>query len=169
LNSVTPSDSVRSLTIYLNDHRAGAAAGTAVARRLWRKNRSGPWESQLKELHKAIDADRATLDAVRRAVGATGGELGRLAALTFERASRLKPNGRLVGYSPLSRVLELEMLISGVQSKLRLWRALHLTTATHPDLGPFDFVALAEQAAEQLETLSQIHEWAVTQAVSTFV
>ena len=43
-------NSVRSLTIYLNDHRAGAAAGTALARRLWHKNRFGPWASQLKDI-----------------------------------------------------------------------------------------------------------------------
>jgi len=163
LNSVKPSNSVQSLTIYLNDHRAGAAAGTALARRLWRKNRSEPWSSQLKDIYKSIEADRATLDAVRVAVGATGGELGRLGALMFERASRLKPNGRLVGYSPLSRVLELEMLISGVQSKLRLWSALGLSTAALPDLAAFDFLALGEQAAAQLETLREIHEWAATQ------
>ena len=156
-------NSVRSLTIYLNDHRAGAAAGTALARRLWRKNRFGPWASQLKDIHKSIEADMASLDAIRVSVGATGGELGRVGALMFERASRLKPNGRLVGYSPLSRVLELEILMSGVQSKLRLWSALHLSTADLPDLVPFDFVALGDQAAAQLETLREIHEWAVTQ------
>ena len=43
---------------------------------------------------------------------------------TAEKVGRLKLNGRFAGYSPLSRVLELEGLIAGVNGKLALWHSL---------------------------------------------
>ena len=39
-------------------------------------------------------------------------------------SGRLKPNGQLTGYSPLSRLVELEGLSLGITGKLGLWRAL---------------------------------------------
>jgi hypothetical protein len=42
----------------------------------------------------------------------------------------LKLNGQLRGYSPLSRLDELELLQIGVAGKRRLWRALEHTTPT---------------------------------------
>ena len=41
-----------------------------------------------------------------------------------EKIGRLKPNGQLTGYSPLSRVVELEGLALGITGKLSLWKAL---------------------------------------------
>jgi hypothetical protein len=66
-------------------------------------------------------------------------------------------------YSPLTRVTELEALMSGVQSKQRLWAALQQATAWLPDLGRFDFAALSQQSSSQLRTLGEIHEWAARQ------
>lgn len=148
------------LETYLNDHRAGAAAGTALARRLWRKNRSGPWASHLHDILKSINAEKNTLDAVRAAVGVEGGQLRRAGALIVERASRLKTSNGLLRYSQLSRVLELEALMSGVQSKHRLWCALRLATPSFPELAPFDFSVLERSSLGQLELLGEIHEWA---------
>jgi hypothetical protein len=156
-------ESLQYLTIYLNDHRAGAAAGTDLARRLWRKNRSEPWAAELNELRKSIKAEKETLDAVRASVGVTGGQLRRAGVFLAERASRLKPNGHFLRYSPLTRLTELEALMSGVQSKQRLWAALHQTTAWLPDLARFDFVALGQQSMSQLTILGEIHEWAARQ------
>ena len=151
------------LTIYLNDHRAGAAAGIGLAHRLWRRNRKGPWASQLEELLKSVEAESETLDAVRASIGVTGGQIRRTAAIALERASRLKLNGHFLSYSPLSRVAELEALMSGVQSKLRLWTTLDLATPSVPELVGFEFPALQRQSHAQLATLGEIHEWAVTQ------
>jgi hypothetical protein len=151
------------LKIYLDDHRAGASAGVDLARRLWRQNRSGPWAADLKEIRKLIKAEKETLDAVRAAVGVTGGQLKRAGALIASQASRLKPNGHLLRYTPLTRVAELEALMSGVQSKLRLWAALGEATASLPALADFDFAALREQSMAELSTLTEIHEWAARQ------
>ena len=46
------------------------------------------------------------------------------AGWTAEKIGRLKPNAQLRGYSPLSPLVELEGLATGIQGKLSLWRAL---------------------------------------------
>ena len=69
-------------------------------------------------------------------LGVGQGKLKPLAAVLGERLGRLKLNGRLRGYSPLSRLDELELLQIGVVGKRRLWRALEHTHAG--DLPDFD-------------------------------
>ena len=52
-----------------------------------------------------------------------GSRLKELVALAGEKVGRLKPNGQVRGYSPLSRLLELETLSVGISGKLALWRS----------------------------------------------
>jgi len=146
---------------YLNDHRAGATAGRALVRRIWRSNRRTEWGPIIEKVAESIEQDLVVLDHVRAAVGVSGGDLKRAAALLTERAGRLKLNGHLVTYSPLSRVLELEALMSGIRGKQSLWVALHAAAPSHPEWSDFDFAALEERASEQLGTVKRIHEWAV--------
>ena len=148
---------------YLNDHIAGASAGTALSRRIWRSNRRTQWGSQLEQVADAIEQDLAVLEQVRTAAGVSGGDLKKTAALLAERAGRLKLNRHLLTYSPLSRVLELEALMSGVQGKQRLWAALRIAAPSRPEWSEFDFAALEQRASEQSEMLRQVHEWAVTE------
>lgn len=68
-----------------------------------------------------------------------------------EKLGRLKLNGRLHGYSPLSRVVELEGLCAGVAGKRMLWRALGSTYGSR--LQGFDFDALAVRAEAQQQRL----------------
>ena len=149
------------IEIYLNDHAAGAAGGVMLARRIARNNRRTPWSDRLAEVAASIEDDATTLESLRSAVGADGGTLKRVGALVAERVGRLKPNGHLVTYSPLSRVLELEALIAGVEAKRRLWIAL--AQVAHPNLDGFDLAELESRAADQLVTLALAHEWAVTE------
>ena len=148
---------------YLNDHLAGASAGTTLARRIWRSNRRTLWGPQLEQVADSIEQDLAVLDEVRTAAGVSGGDLKKVAALLAERAGRLKLNRHLLTYSPLSRVLELEAIMSGIQGKQRLWVALRIAAPSRPEWPDFDFAALEQRATEQSETLRQVHEWAVTE------
>jgi len=64
-----------------------------------------------------------------------------------EKLGRLKPNGQLRGYSPLSRMVELEGLYIGISGKARLWYVLEASVAERvPEL---DFKALGERADRQ--------------------
>jgi hypothetical protein len=148
---------------YLNDHRAGATAGTALVRRIWRSNRRTKWGPIIEKVAESIEQDLVVLDEVRAAAGVSGGDLKRVAALLTERAGRLKLNGHLLTYSPLSRVLELETLMSAIRGKQSLWLALHTAAPSHPEWADFDFAALEKRGSEQVETLEPVHEWAVTE------
>ena len=64
-------------------------------------------------------------------------------------------SGQLRGYSPLSRLDELELLKLGVAGKRRLWRALEHTHAD--DLSSFELGTLAERATSQLRRLEALH------------
>lgn len=144
------------LAIYLNDHLAGATAGVELARRLRGSNEDhlefGP---ALTELCAEIEADRETLEAVMDRLGVERGKVKPFAAVLGERLGRLKLNGRLLGYSPLSRLVELELLQGGVAGKRRLWMALERTHGK--DLAGFDLGALAERATDQLRRLEALH------------
>jgi hypothetical protein len=59
----------------------------------------------------------------------------------------LKLNGQLAGYSPLSRLVELESLYLGITGKRELWRALQRTLGT--DARGFDFEELDRRAERQ--------------------
>ena len=144
------------LAIYLNDHLAGATVGVELARRLRGGNKDDPeFGPALAELCAEIEADRETLKAVMDRLGVGQSKLKPLAAVLGERLGRLKLNGRLWGYSPLSRLDELELLQIGVVGKRRLWRALEHTHAG--ELPGFDLGALAERATEQLRRLEALH------------
>jgi hypothetical protein len=97
------------LAIYLNDHLAGATAGVELARRLRASNEGDPeLGPALAEVCADIEADRETLKAAMDRLGVGQSKLKPLAAVLGERLGRLKLNGQLWGYSPLSRLYELE-------------------------------------------------------------
>lgn len=74
-----------------------------------------------------------------------------------EKAGRLKLNGRLVRRSPMTPLLETELMRAGIEGKLGLWETLETLA---PDLGlePARFAELANDARKQIETLTRIHE-----------
>ncbi len=144
------------LATYLNDHLAGSTAGMELARRLRGSNEDDPeFGPALGEICAEIEADREALKAVMDQLGVEQSKVKPAVAVVGERLGRLKPNGQLRGYSPLSRVDELEMLQIGVVGKCRLWRALEHTRAA--ELAAFDLDALAARATSQLRRLEALH------------
>jgi hypothetical protein len=115
----------RLLAIYLNDHLAGATVGVELARRLRSSNADDPaMADPLGEVCSEIETDRATLEHVMERLGVRRRRVKAAGAWTAEKLGRLKFNGQLTGYSPLSRLVELELLYIGITGKLRLWKAL---------------------------------------------
>ena len=64
------------------------------------------------------------LQGIMEDLGFGGDRLKNAGAWALEKAGRLKLNGELTGYSPLSRVVELEGLLTGITGKWGLWVAL---------------------------------------------
>jgi hypothetical protein len=153
-------DHGRYLAIYLNDHLAGAALGVELARRL-RSSNSGDAEfgAPLARICGEIEEDRETLIRLTDRLGIKRGQIKPALAKAAERLGRLKPNGHLRTYSPLSRVLELEVLASGIGGKMQLWNALEESFGD--SLEGFDFHALAERADRQGQVVEDLHLAAV--------
>jgi hypothetical protein len=143
------------LGIYLNDHLAGSTLGVELAKRSLRSNRGTEFEGFLERLLQEIVEDRQALERYMAARGVQRSRVKPLFALLGERAGRLKPNGRVTGYSPLSRVVELEGLMLGVSGKLALWRLLRDLDGAGPAAAGVDFGELERRAERQLEELDE--------------
>jgi hypothetical protein len=150
------------LATYLNDHLAGATAGVELSRRAAGANDGTELGTLLGRVGAEIEEDRTTLESVMDAVGAGRDRAKVTAAWVGEKVGRLKPNGQLTGYSPLSRVIELEGLSLGIEAKRLLWESLG--SLSDPRLASFDFGALAERAARQREELESVRPAAASAA-----
>lgn len=145
----------RFLAIYLNDHLAGATVGVELVRRTARENEGSALGGFLADiLLPEIVEDRETLERLMASVGARRSRPKVALAWAAEKAARLKLNGELRRYSPLSRLLELEGLAAGIEGKRALWLSLAAVNGTEA-LSGFDFHALAERAASQRARLEQ--------------
>jgi hypothetical protein len=109
-----------------------------------------------------IEADREALIRLMEHLGVDRKQLKPLLARLGERLGRLKSNGQLRGYSPLSRILELELLAAGIGGKMQLWNALEQTFGEKLD--GFDFQALAERADSQGQQVEDLHLKAAARA-----
>lgn len=156
-SSRTTSDHHELLALYLDDHWAGAGGGAALARRLSESEQGGAWSAPLADVAAQVVADERTLRQVRDALDVDGGALKRSLALVGERLGRLKSNRRIVSRSPLSRVLEAELLMAGVSAKQRLWQALRSSIGDRSDLASFDLDDLVARAEAQLSILADFH------------
>jgi len=136
--------------IYLNDHLAGSVVGIELAKRAASSNEGSELGDFLTELARDIEADRDALKAIMEHLDVSENRIKMPIAWAAEKVGRLKLNGQMTGYSPLSRLTELEGLSLGVAGKLALWRSL---AATRSDLGAFGVEMLIERAEAQRASL----------------
>lgn len=146
-------DRHRHLSIYLNDHLAGSTAGVERARAARAANEGTEFGPPLAAVCAQIEADRDTLESIideleigRSKVKPAIGRLG-------ERLGRLKPNGQVRGYSPLGRVIDLEVILLGISGKLRLWLLL---AELLDGESAADLPALIARAEEQRTTVAEL-------------
>jgi hypothetical protein len=154
----------RLLAIYLNDHLAGATGGVELARRARSSNRDTKWGEPLERICAEIEADRTTLEGMMQQLAIKRNAAKVAGAWAAEKLGRLKLNGRLTGYSPLSRLLELEMLHIGITGKLELWQALQRTLDSK--LSQFDLPALIERAESQRKVVERLRLDAAAEALA---
>ena len=150
------------LSTYLNDHLGGATLGTNLAERIRDNNEGTPLGDLFVELSGEIAEDRETLlrlmsrlEIGQDAIKVFGGRIGELVA-------RLKLNNRLFGYSPLSRLVELESMFLGIRGKQELW--LNLDRSLGASVPGFDFKALAERAERQRHSFDEFRRAAAEEA-----
>ena len=114
----------RLLATYLNDHYAASVGAVQLARRAAGSNRGTAYGEVLSVLAAEIDEDRQALLLIMQRLSVGPDRVKAALAWSAEKLGRLKLNGQLSGYSPLSRLEELEILSLGVEGKLAMWQAL---------------------------------------------
>ena len=161
-----PKLDARLIASYLNDHHAGAVGGLELARRARSANEGSSYGEALARLAAEIEEDRHTLERVMEALDVGEDRLKTALAWASEKAGRLKLNGQLTGYSPLSRLVELAGLTAGVGAKLCAWEALAEVQGHDPRLADFDFGELAGRAREQRRQLDELRHRAAHEALT---
>lgn len=141
------------LRIYLNDHLAGAVGGIELARRSLASNDDNEFGEFLGRLTTQIEDDRESLEQIMDKLGVPRDPVKQKAAWVLEKAGRLKLNGQLTGYSPLSRLLELEGLAIAVDAKAALWGGLRAILAKDERVPKSLLDSLLERAEEQRREL----------------
>jgi hypothetical protein len=155
----------RYLPIYLNDHLAGATIGVETARRAASENEGRPLGDSLTQLAGDIEADRDELRSIMDALGVRADPLKAAAAWAGEKVGRLKLNGQIRGYSPLSPVVELEALLLGVSGKVALWRSLQDVAAGEERLDAARLAELEQRGERQREEIERLRRQAASQAL----
>jgi len=154
------------LSIYLNDHLAGATVGVELARRAAASNRSTDLGRVLGELAAEIEQDRESLIDIMERLSLGRDRAKVLVSWSAEKVGRLKLNGQLRGYSPLSRLEELEALSLGVEGKRALWQALQRTLGDDPRLSAIDLDDLIQRARSQRRRLEGQRRRAAEEALA---
>lgn len=159
-----PPTTTRLLGIYLNDHLAGAVGGGDLAKRLADTDASWAGGDALATLAAEVDEDRSALRGIMAALGVPVRHYKTTAAWVAEKLARLKLNGRFFTRSPLSRVIELEVLRLGVEGKAAAWRALRALADTDPRLDATQLDELLDRARQQSDRLEQLRIRAAAEA-----
>ena len=154
------------ISIYLQDHMAGAIAGVELARRVAGSNEATGYGRDLAEVCAEIEQDREVLSQVMDRFDVRANPVKQGSAWVGEKLGRLKLNGRLSGYSPLSRLIEIEGLVIGVSGKLELWRSLRAVGNSDRRLEGFDLKRLIARAESQRKRLQALHDRAARDALA---
>jgi hypothetical protein len=156
---------MRRLDIYLNDHLAGATLGVELSRRALGSNQGTALGDFLERLHREIVEDKGVLETIMARLDVDRSPVKPVGAWVLERVGRLKLNGQIRGYSPLSRLIELEGLEAGVTGKRSLWQVLATVFPEDERLRDVDFATLIERADHQLSRISDHRRAAAREAL----
>jgi hypothetical protein len=152
------------LRIFMQDHLAAATAGLELAKRARGANRDTAYGDRLAQVADEIAEDREALEEMLRDLGFGADRAKNVGAWAGEKVGRLKLNGQLRGYSPLSRVVELEALVGGISMKLSMWGILLEVSEQEPRLDPARLRRLITRGEEQRRTVSELRAEAARQA-----
>jgi hypothetical protein len=152
------------LAIYLGDHYAASIGASQLARRAAGSNRGTRYGEVLAALADEIEEDRHALRSIMQRLGIRPDRTKAAVAWGAEKLGRLKLNGQVTGYSPLSRLEELEILALGVEGKLAMWQALE--RAANPGIPETELQDLIKRARSQRRRLERPRLDAAAEALS---
>ena len=142
------------LGVYLNDHLAGASGGLELFRRAAGSSAGTPAGEVLKALTVEVAEDREALLSILDRLAFPVRHDKVVGGWLAEKATRAKPNGRLLSRSALDPVIELEALHLGVLGKGSAWRLLRALDDPRVPAAELDrLIDRAERQAAQIEEL----------------
>ncbi|GGV82680.1 MULTISPECIES: hypothetical protein [Streptomyces] len=144
------------LGIYLNDHLAIATVTAGRSRYLASSCRDPELAEAVAAVAAQIAEDRRALLAIMRRLNVPVRRYKMYAGRLGERAGRLKTNGSLLRRSPLSTLLELELLQLGTLSAISTWETLRTLADRDPRLEPHRLNGLLERSRDRLRTLDDL-------------
>jgi hypothetical protein len=141
------------LSVYLNDHLAGATAGVNLARR-----------TADDAIAEEIEEDRAALVGVMDRLGVRQDPVKTALGWAAVQAARLRFAAESLGHAPVTRLEEIEALALGVEGKLALWQALQHAFGADPRLDGVDLDELIARARSQRSRLERLRKRAASDA-----
>ncbi len=144
------------LDTYLNDHIAGATAGTNLAKMASEEHQTDEHGPFFSEIYSEIKADYETLQALATALGVD--QSASKAALAEVGSKLMGPKFTSGDDDELNAFITLETLSIGVEGKVCMWKALKTVEADYPEFEQFDIddlLARAQSQREKLETQRQ--------------
>jgi len=147
------------LGLYLSDHLAGATAGVGRIERMAKDFTDTPVRGQLEGLVADLRRERELLAGLIHDLGARQRPGRQAGAWLAEHAGRLKLNGRLLSRSPMTLVLESELMRAAVLAKIGVWQTLE-ELAPQLGLEQSTFTRLVANGHAQIETLDHVHQYA---------
>jgi len=149
----------------MNDQLAAGVLWREVARRSQRNNQGTELGATLELVAEAIAEDVATFEQIMKRAHIPRNPIKPRLAVVGERLGRLKLNGRISSYSPLSRFVELDFLAMGIDGKKLLWANLRDLTHLSWRLPDIDFDQLIERAQWQRDKIEPFRARAGQQAL----
>jgi hypothetical protein len=154
------------LGIYMNDQLALGVLWREAARRSQRNNSGTELGEALARVSAAIAEDVETFQRIMCRLDIQQNPIKIGLAISAERLGRLKLNGRLGSYSPLSRFVELDFLAMGIEGKKLLWATLRDLAGLASRLPDVDFDHLIMRAERQRADLEPFRVRAGTDALA---
>ena len=153
------------MALYLSDHLTGATDGLGRSQRMARDFADTDLGPDLARVARDIAEERQFLADLIDSLHLRRRPHRQAAAAVAEKVGRLKLNERLTD-SPMTPVLEVELMRSAVVGKLGGWETL---AALAPDLGlPVElFTTLAERAREHADLFGRLHHHVAGSAFRT--
>ena len=147
------------LSLYLSDHLTGATAGVNRIERMAEDYVDTPMFAELSAVADEIRSDRELLRNVIEDLDLDRKPYRQAVAWVGERVGRLKLNGRVLEHSPMTMLLEAELMRSAVSGKLGGWETLR-EHAQGLGLDGQVFDDLIDSSHRQLETMEKVHAYA---------
>lgn len=144
-----------SLSVYLNDHLAGARFALDLIEHCRSKLATGEVAESLRQLQSEIKEDQVTLKEIMSTLGAEESLVKKTGAWLAEKFGHLSVS---VGRSEVSfaRLQELEALLAGVVGKRALWEVLETISSGDPGLAAVDWRELKRRATEQYQRIDAL-------------